>query len=150
MSDYALTVTLKAGKDYDAPWVVVYGNTPDEVEQKLSNLGGLIEATVEAANLLKAANNAAPLVSGGPDAYPTPAPQAPVQQPAQGGWGQPAQQQAAPQQGSRLHPEGKACGCGNVLNYKSVNRKSDGKQFNFWECPARQGKNDTQHISEFA
>ena len=144
---YALSVTLKGGTDFSSPWIVVYGNTPAEVEAKLRDTGSLIVATVEAANALKAANNAAPVAVGGPDAHPTPAPQ----QSAPSGWGNRPQQQAAPaQQGARLHPEGKQCGCGNVLNYKTVNRRSDGKQFNFWECPARQGKNDTSHVSEFA
>lgn len=143
MSDHSLSVTLKAGTGYDSPWIVVYGNSPDEVEAKLRNTGQLIEATVEAANMLKAANNAAPLATGGPDAQ---TPQVTVNQqinpPTQtNGWGSRPQQQAAPaQQGggashpnAQLHPEGNACdlaGCGKVLEFKKT---QSGKAK--WQCP---------------
>lgn len=146
---YPLSVTLKAGTGFDSPWIVVYGTTPDEVQAKLEAVhGGLIQATIEAANALKAANNAAPLLAGG-----QPAPQATPNPPQNGGWSQPAQQQAPPQQhggGVRLHPEGKACGmCNSVLQFKEVNRKSDGKTFKFWTCPNQRSRDDG-HGSEFA
>lgn len=151
MSEYSISATLKAGTGYDSPWVVVYGNTPEEVEFKLNNIAGVIKATVEAAELLKAANAAAPLAAPAASTQPT-APQGWGQQQAQAQpqWSQPAQQAAPQQQGARLHPEGKACRCGNVLNFKVINRKSDGKVFQFWECPARSGANDSAHDSEFA
>lgn len=148
-NELPLKATLKSGAGYDAPWLTVDGADPEDLAFKLSALveANVPVALIEAANALKAANNAAPLATGGQD----PAPQQ-QQAPASNGWGnRPAQQQSAPaQQGARLHPEGKACRCGNVLNFKQVNRKSDGKQFSFWECPARTGSKDTQHDSEFA
>lgn len=151
MTDHEISVTLKAGTDFDSPWVVIYGNDPFEVEEKLSNIEGLLQKTVSTAAALRALHT---LEKGGLPATPVQqaAPQA--QQPAQsGGWGQRPQQQAAPAQqsgGAQLHPEGKQCRCGNVLNFKQVTRRSDGKQFSFWECPTRTGSKDTQHDSEFA
>lgn len=136
-----LRATLKSGAGYDAPWLTVDGIDADDLAHKLASLmeSEAIGQLIEAANLFKAANNASPLATNGPAAQAAPA-AAPQQQAA-----------PAPQAGAaRLHPEGKTCGCGNVLNYKTVTRKSDGKQFNFWECPARSGRNDTVHTSEFA
>lgn len=126
-----ISVTLKAGKDFDAPWIVVYGNRPDEVQAKLENLGGLVEAAVNAANHLKAVNagSALPAVAQ-PAAQPW-GQQAPQQQaPAQ----QPQQNQGGQQQGNRYggptHPEGKSCHCGKVLEKKN---SSGGK--GKWQCP---------------
>lgn len=149
--DANLVVTLKAGTGYDSPWIVVRGDNPDDVTNKLNGLGDLISATVTAAELFKGAGNAAPLT------VPQQPQVSPVQvspQPVSNGWGgQPQQQQAPQQQGGlpqvRLHPEGLACNCGRTLEYKEVNRKSDGKQFKFWTCPAQQ-KRDDGHRSEFA
>lgn len=154
MSEHSLSVTLKAGRDFDAPWVVVYGDTPDEVQFKLENIEGVLKSAVSAAAALRSLHT---LEAGGVPATPVasePAQQQPAgwgnsTQQSQPQWSQP-QQQAPVQQGARLHPEGKACRCGNVLNFKQVNRKSDGKQFSFWECPARTGSKDTAHDSEFA
>lgn len=138
MSDAAfpLSVTLKGGRDFDAPWIVVYGHAPDEVQSKLEAIanGGLIEATINAANALKGANNAAPLLPPGDPA----APQQPAQQaPQQSAWGQQPQQQQAPQSGRQqnryggeLHPEGKQCHCGKVLEKKKT---QSGKAK--WQCP---------------
>lgn len=156
-SNFPLSVTLKGGTGYDAPWIVVYGHTPDEVTEKLAGVanGNLIEATVTAANALRAANNASPLAPQGQEAQQ----QAPVQQAApqqQNPWGQ--QQQAAPPQqqsgggpqNGTPHPEGKQCQqCGAVLQFKQVNRKSDNRTFKFWSCPNGRSKGDG-HTSEFA
>ena len=156
----AFTVTLKGGKGYEAPWIVVRGETPEEVLGKLAAIGPVTEATIAAANLFHGATNAAPLLPNAPQVQ-----QAPPQQQAQYVPQQPAQQvpfqqqpqQAAPpawaqppvQQGPALHPEGKQCqACGQVLQYKVVTRKSDNKTFKFWECPQRNGK-DSPHTSEF-
>lgn len=155
MSEYSLSVTLKGGKDFDAPWIVVYANTPDEAEAKLRAVseGNLAEATVLAANALKAINNAAPLLPGGPAASAPPQQQSAP--PANnGGWGQPQQQQAPPPQqnqgGSKFggppHPEGKACHCGNVLEMKKT---GTGKQV--WRCSEWrwQNGNPNDHASEW-
>lgn len=139
MTDYALSITLKAGQGYDSPWIVVYGNAPDEVQGKLEAIanGGLIEATINAANALKAANNAAPLAPQGQEAQP-PQQAAPQQQSP---WGAPAVQQQAPQQQpqrgggggghGQQHPEGKQCSqCSTVLEFKTT---GNGKKK--WQCP---------------
>lgn len=42
----AIKVTLKAGQGYDAPWITVQGDRPEEVAAKLDALG---EATFQAA-----------------------------------------------------------------------------------------------------
>lgn len=152
---FALSATLKGGTGFDAPWVVVYGNTPDEVEGKLRGViqTGLIEATVEAANALKAANNAGPLAPQGQEAVQqAPAQQAPPAPAQPQGWGQQApQQQPAPQAGpvnGTPHPEGKTCpACGQVVQYKAFTSKA-GRDFKLWSCPNQRQKGDG-HFSEF-
>lgn len=122
-----LTVTLKAGREFSDPWIVVRGDTPDDVTAKLNGLESVVQATIEAANFLKAANNAAPVLAGAvsmPPLSPIPPAQVPTAAP---GWAQnPPQptQAAAPQPPQQqygnvtLHPEGKTCtACGQVLQY---------------------------------
>lgn len=149
---YPLSVTLKAGTGYDSPWIVVYGTTPDEVQAKLEGVhGGLIQATIEAANALKAANNAAPLLAGG-----QPAPQATPNPPQNGGWSQPAQQQAPPQQhgggggygNAKTHPEGKTCATCNELLQWGMTRTNKGQ----WKCPQYRWNNGNpnEHTLEWA
>ena len=150
MSDLPIKATLKAGAGYDAPWLTVDARDPADLELKLNAIanGGAPQALVEAANALKAANNAAPLLAssalpvgssfgGGDQAN---APTAPPQQ--QSGWGQQAppatqtqpQVQQPRQQGwqasATLHPEGLACHCGQVLSYGKT-RTNKGQ----WKCP---------------
>lgn len=147
MSDnsHSLSVTLKGGTGYDSPWIVVYGDDPAEVSEKLKNLGDLVEQTVITANLLKGANNAAPLAPGGAEAAaPTAAP------PAQKSWGQaPA---AAPTNGGpvdgAVHPTDVCQSCGQSPRYKNITAKS-GKQFQLWSCPNQRQRGDG-HYSEFA
>lgn len=138
MSEAPLKATLKAGTGYDAPWLTVDGSTPEELEQRLKAItaGGVIQATVEAANALKAANNAGPLLGGNAE---------PQQSAPQQGWGQavtngppPQQYQQRPQQqnnggggyGASQHPEGEACHCGKVLEFGKT-RTNKGQ----WKCP---------------
>lgn len=47
MADGKISITLKGGKGYDAPWIVVSGDTVAEVEQSMLMLGEsrLIELT---------------------------------------------------------------------------------------------------------
>lgn len=154
---YPLSITLKAGQGYDSPWIVVYGHAPDEVQGKLEAIanGGLIEATINAANALKAANNAASLAPQGQEAQP-PQQAAPQQQSP---WGAPAAQQQAPQQQPQQnygggpqngtpHPTGQQCqACGSVVQYKAFTSKA-GKDFKMWTCPNQRSKGDG-HYSEF-
>ena len=148
MTDLPIKSTFKSGAGYDAPWLTVDAANPDDLVTKLDSLlqGEALAKVVEVADMFKGLNAAQPLTT--PQAA-APAPAAPA--PATGGWGKPAPQAAPPAPvGVRTHPEGKSCGCGNVLQFKEVQRRSDGRTFKFWECPARSGKNDTQHVSEFA
>lgn len=39
MADGKISITLKGGKGYDAPWIVVSGDTVAEVEQSMLELG---------------------------------------------------------------------------------------------------------------
>ena len=141
MSELPLKATLKAGKDFDAPWLTVDAHDPDDLELKLNAIanGGAPQALIEAANALKAANNAAPLLPQGQPAQQAPAQQPPPQQ--NSGWGQ--QQNVAPpqpaqqpqQQGftrpATTHPEGLACeACNQPLEYKKT-----GSGKGTWRCP---------------
>lgn len=141
----ALRATLKAGSDYSAPWLTIDAETPDELSARLSAVtsSGVLQVFVEAANALKGAYNASPVLPGGQEAA-VPQQQQPVQQapqaPQQGGWG--GQQQApAPQQQSggggynrgnvKTHPEGTGCDvCGEVLQW-GMTRTNKGQ----WKCP---------------
>lgn len=147
MSDnsHSLSVTLKGGTGYDSPWIVVYGDDPAEVSEKLKNLGDLVEQTVITANLLKGANNAAPLAPGGAEAAP---PAAPAPQKT---WGQSAP--AAPQANNgpvdgAVHPTDVCQACGQQPRFKNITAKS-GKQFQLWSCPNQRQRGDG-HYSEFA
>lgn len=136
--DLPLKATLKAGKDYDAPWLTVDAHDPSDLKLKLDGIAesGALQSLIETANALKAANNAAPLLN---HAEP-PAQQQAAPAPVQNSWGQSPQQQAPAQQPQQqgftrpatTHPEGKACeACGSPLEYKKT---SSGK--GTWRCPA--------------
>lgn len=138
------TATLKAGGGYDAPWLVVRADSEDELVEALNiERGG--QALIEAANFLKAANNAAPVLAGAPEQPASGTPAAPAQS---GGWGQ-KRSTPAPQGDVRFHPEGKQCSCGQTIVFKQTPpRKSDGKVFTLWTCPQQRTKGDGHH-SEF-
>lgn len=160
MSESPIKATLKAGTGYDVPWLTIDATDPNDLEQKLRGIieSKVLETVAEAASLFQATQNAAPLTQPQAPAQQGEQPawsQAPAQQAApqqSGGWGAAQQrpQQAAPQGGGvQLHPEGKQCNCGATLQFKAVNRKSDGKQFKFWACPNQQRRDDG-HDTEFA
>ena len=159
--DVALRATLKAGAGYDAPWLSVDATDPDDLTNKLNSIanGGAPQALIEAANALKAANNAAPLLAngalpvgssfGGGDQANAPTAPPPPQQ--SGGWGGPntaPPQNATPQQQPRqagwqapatYHPGGKTCdACGQGLEYKKT---STGK--GTWRCGQWRWNNGT-------
>ena len=149
MSEAPLKATLKAGAGYDDPWLTVDGTDPNDLKFKLTSLAeaGVLQALVDTASLLRAANNATP-VTAPVDAGPAP------QQSS--GWGSaPAQpQQQAPQQqpqarpGDRPHPEGKTCtACNQVLIHKTT-----GSGKSTWRCPAWRWNNGNpnEHSQEWA
>lgn len=151
MTEHALSVTLKAGTDYDAPWVVVYGDNPEDVAFKLNNINDVLKGAVSAAAALRSLHT---LETSGVPATPV--------ETQQGGWGngpqqtqpqwsQPAQQQAAQGGGGRprgqQHPEGKTCEiCPNVLERKTT---TGGKAK--WQCDAWRWNNGNPngHTSEW-
>lgn len=148
MSELPIKATLKAGKDYDAPWITVDGADPADLTFKLNGLAeaGALQAVVDAANLLKAAN----VVSSSGATGAAPAPAAPAQPPAQAqpqGWGA-GQPQAAPQQQSA--PPSWALGacesCGKPLERKAT---STGKPVD--RCPDWRWNNGNQngHTNNF-
>ena len=146
MTEHSLSVTLKAGTGYDAPWVVVYGDNPDEVQNKLDNLGNVLKSAVSAAAVLRSLHTVES--NGLPVAEVTTAPAAPAQP---SGWGKPAAQQApVPQQqaGVVYHPVDVCGGCGSRVQEKVITSKKSGKTFELWTCPNQRAKGDG-HYSEF-
>jgi hypothetical protein len=99
MTESAVTVTLKAGAGYDAPWVVVRADTPAEATQYLTALGnqGVFAVAAEVAAEFAGVFNTKKGLGGTPIAV----------EPAPTGWGniapaapvanQTFQQAAAPQ-----------------------------------------------------
>lgn len=157
MSELPIKITLKSGAGYDAPWVTVDAADPADASFKLDAIleGDLAEKVISVANLLKAANNAAPLVQGGEAA----AQAAPPQQ--NNGWSNSpaaaapawagAPQQAAPAAapGVVLHPLAIKCpSCGSAVQEKVINSKKTGKTFKLWVCPSQRSQGDG-HYSEF-
>lgn len=146
-----IVVTLKAGTDFAAPWLVIRGYDPEDVTLKLRNLDGVIEATLEAAGLFTAQRSLGPAAA---------APQsAPAQQAPKPAWGSNSGQAGmniVPQQrqpggnhpSAQLHPEGKGCAvCGTTLEFK----KSQGGKAK-WQCPQWRWNNGNpnDHTVEWA
>lgn len=67
MADGKISITLKGGKGYDAPWIVVSGDTVAEVEQSMLELGEsrLIELTKLGSEALINAVGSGAAVQGG-------------------------------------------------------------------------------------
>ena len=125
MSDLPYKATLKAGASYDSPWLTVDAHNVEDLEAQLQALldSPVAALVVEAANLLKAANNAAPLATNGPDAVAAPA-AAPARQ--TGGWSNQPMGGGSPapsHPNAQTHPGGEVCdfaGCGKPLEYKKT------------------------------
>ena len=68
MADGKVSVTLKGGKGYDAPWIVISGDTVAEVEQSMLELGEsrLIELTNLGSKALAGAVGESAAPQGGP------------------------------------------------------------------------------------
>jgi hypothetical protein len=136
-----ITVTLKGGKDYDAPWLVVRGNDPGQVANMLDSLGNLPQSIAQAAEFLKGTVNAGPLLQQ--TQTPPQAPQnVPVAPPAAPAWGQATPQGFQPAQANQqwqgggqnqpvFHPEGKQC----QLDGKPLEQKKTQNGKAKWQCP---------------
>lgn len=163
MTSEAVCVTVKVPESAkyagDNPWLVFKGEGREVQDNIVRTFGLTVPEGATLAQVVLAAQASmtaeANAVRGGLTAVPAAAPQTPtnVVTPPAGTWGSAPQatpQAAAPVGGAQPHPEGKQCSaCGSVLQYKVVNRKSDGRQFKFWACPNQRSQNDG-HQSEFA
>lgn len=137
-NDAPFTITLKGGKDFADPWIVVRANTAQDAAGLLRQLGDLPQAVVEASNFFHATNNASPLLPNAPQQQ-APVPQ---QQTAPPGWA------PAPPAAPTAHPEGKACAmCSTPLEFKSGVAKNSGKGYKLWACPNNRSRNDGHTVS---
>ena len=155
MSEAPLKATLKAGTGYDAPWLTVDGDNPDDLKNKLVYLAeaGTLQAVADAAAQLHAVYSVGTVTAPPPPAPIQPEPQ--YQQQPSASWGQQqAPVQQAPQQqrggrpGDRPHPEGKSCDqCGQVLVHKTT-----GSNKSVWRCPEWRWNNGNPngHTQEWA
>jgi hypothetical protein len=66
--DATFTVTLKGGAGYEAPWLVVRGDNPAEVEESLDVLAqsNLLQKVNDVASLFRGAGAATPVTTGAP------------------------------------------------------------------------------------
>ena len=78
MADGKIVATLKGGAGYDAPWIVVSGDTPVEVQEHLKNIAALgLYGDVVAAAQLFTGGTLVPTAGGAPAPTTAPAPAAP-------------------------------------------------------------------------
>ncbi len=144
----ALCATIKAGAGYDAPWIVVRANNPDELAQRLNAVANLTGPLVAAAQVLQGE-------WGGQQAQPNPGNQSFGGQNQgssngfgngnggnQGGGGFGGNQNAN-QGGGTPEPtniQRPHCAHGEML-WKSGNRKADNKPYAFWTCQSNDRNN---------
>lgn len=154
MSEAPLKATLKAGRDFDAPWLTVDGDNANDLLDRLTEIKKttLLEALVDTANTLKAVNSAAPIAAD--VASPPVAPQQAALQPT---WSQPqaaapawaGQQQAAPVTTGNHPAEGTPCpACNAPIAYRSGVSKRTQKPYSLVTCPNQRAKDDG-HFSLF-
>ena len=151
-SNATFTTTFKAGKGFEAPWIVLRTDTEEDLNKVLQGLSEseTIAAVVAVANRFgKLYIDAQPA-----PAAPPPAPERnnapPVynQQPTNtSGYNQQAQQPTTGGQGGLIpnitkHPY-KACKCGEPLIYKKdIPSKFGGGPAHVFECPMRDWQDD--------
>ena len=150
-----LTATLKAGKDFNAPWLVLHAESPTELNQLLDYISGDLLAKVNSVSqqfqgFANAATLApqpqAPAQAPAPhpvDNMPTPAPQAPQQatQPQQGngpqapGVNYPDGSFKGDGWTANTDPEGKTSGCcGLPMHWRKFTSKNQ-KLIKGYFCP---------------
>lgn len=129
--DSPIVVTLKGGKEFDAPWIVVRGDNPDGVVALLDAISqrGLIAKTVELAGEFAGVRNAAVGLNATPTQVQVPQ-GAPVAGPTT-----PAPQVSAPQ--GQAAP-GPVCQHG-PRQYKEGVSKA-GKPYKLWACTGPRGQ----------
>lgn len=142
----AYTLTFKGGKGYDAPWVVVRGDTEAQLHARLDALGVDILAraagVAEVFQSLVAGGSAAPQASAGGALSSQPAQAAPQSAPPAAST--PPQQNEAP---LRFHPEGKKCSaCGGALYYQEWVSKQN-KPCKAYKCDGKGMGHDLEWAS---
>lgn len=118
-SEGKVVVTLKGGRDFDAPWIVIHANDVTEANDQLRDpaLGDLIRNTKEVAKFF----------AGGGQSTPQAAPRS--QQSNVGQRGKPA--------GASMHPQGETRQCAHgQMTYRSGWNKN-GKPYEGFFCPER-------------
>lgn len=132
MDGYGVNATLKAGTTFDAPWIVVNGESPDDLHEKLNGISNeLLLKVAQTAHLLQGAYAAGNLTLPQPTVE-TP-PQAPTQVPAQ-------QAQAPVQQPpQRPQPQGPTCVHGARVRRTGTSKRGD---WAAWFCPTPKGTYD--------
>lgn len=119
----AISVTLKASQGYDAPWVVVYGDSPQQVSERLDGVAqaGLLAKAAESAVELQGIYAAAKGLGAKPQAVEG------TQQ--QTTWTAP--QSAAPSQSGPPVPQ-----CQHGPRVWKTGTSKAGKAYAGWMCPA--------------
>lgn len=159
MSEYAISATMKAGTGFDAPWLVVYANSPSELDTRLKGIieGDTMELLVHGSVALRTAFQIASdpdlnrQVAEGTRSQVTRAemPQRRTESSnvVQGGWGNAPQQPTDAQVQGGGHPPCPLCG--GLVTSKRRNRKDGSGSFTVISCVNQRAKGDG-HVSRFA
>ena len=136
MSDnpYGVSVTLKAGKEFDAPWIVIHADSPTAALNQIDtgDFGALVERAVAASEFFIGTRN-------GKRGFPSASQQVTTEQPAQQQSPAPQPQaQAAPQQGG----QGPAPTCKHGARTFKSGTGRNGREWKAWFCPAPKGAPD--------
>lgn len=144
----ALTATIKAGAGYDAPWIVVRADNPQQLQERLNAVANLTGPLVAAAQVLQGEWSGQ---QGG--GQTNPGSQNFGNQNQGGGWsgnqgnggysGNSGGNQNANQGGGTpepTHVPRPHCAHGEML-WKSGNRKADNKPYAFWTCQSNDRNN---------
>ena len=124
----AISVTLKGGPGYDAPWVVIHGDNPDQIKtrvdgvRQLGILGLAAEAAAEFGAVVVAARDLGAVVVPTPPEAPSAwAPTPPVSSPAPQAYVAPAPAAPAPAQAGSANgtPFTKTDRYGNTWEYNN-------------------------------
>lgn len=159
--DAPVTITLKGGAGFEAPWLVLRATSAEDAIALLaeSTLAELPEKIAEfaadfrgKAGAAPASGSAAGARTSGPQASRSARPSTPGGRGAtRGAAPQQSQQQSAPADDVEYHPEGLICGasnCGLPVQLK-VGTSKAGRQYEVWTCPSQRSKGDG-HFSQYA
>ena len=130
-----VTVTLKVGTGFEAPWIVIHANDASDALAQINtgDFATLAERTVSAAEFFRAAHNVKTGLPTGGGAQ-APAPQAPPQQQSWSNQG--SQQSQAPQQ-EQPQGEGRMCAHGPMQLRHS--KPGATREWSAYMCPTPKG-----------